>query len=160
MLKNSLNVLTLQRLHCSSVLLCVSPPTLPPPVSCCACVLQVRELPDDVIRKHLHKLMFYYGQGDPWCPVQYYHVSTFQYHENSCQLEVLLGVVRFPPSETTSSSAVFLPVLLPILVRNASFTHELGTKPIRLDVHTIKVLTIGSDLKPNSQFYVMCDSNS
>ncbi|XP_076834036.1 lipid droplet-associated hydrolase isoform X2 [Brachyhypopomus gauderio] len=28
---------------------------------------------NSTIRKHLHKLIFYYGANDHWCPVEYYH---------------------------------------------------------------------------------------
>ena len=48
--------------------------------------MQVRDLQHDVIRPHIDKLMFYYGQGDPWCPVQYYHDMKKSYPEADIRL--------------------------------------------------------------------------
>ena len=49
-------------------------------------MLQVCELQHEIIRPNIDKLMFYYGQGDPWCPVQYYHDMKKSYPEADIRL--------------------------------------------------------------------------
>ena len=33
----------------------------------------------EIIKKNLDKLLFYYGQDDPWCPVEYYQDMKKRY---------------------------------------------------------------------------------
>lgn len=49
-------------------------------------MMQVMERDNETIRKHLSKLIFYYGTIDRWCPVSYYEDIKKEFPEGDIRL--------------------------------------------------------------------------
>ncbi|XP_050999294.1 lipid droplet-associated hydrolase [Acomys russatus] len=49
-------------------------------------MIQVVERDNEIIKEHLHKLTFYYGQKDNWCPVRFYEDMKKDFPEGNIQL--------------------------------------------------------------------------
>ncbi|KAM6221959.1 lipid droplet-associated hydrolase [Rhynchocyon petersi] len=49
-------------------------------------MIQIVERDNETIKKHLSKLIFYYGTRDPWCPLQYYEDIKKDFPEGDIRL--------------------------------------------------------------------------